>query len=151
MQKQMHVLLRHSADDLSDVGPPVQQSRSVDGMVPPTPWHAVGIANYLKGFIIRHSHGQFRYKLCTGTFATQTVFQVAGVFDTIILMAQIVQETNGAANIGVFRAFNGEAMTYTTPIAQYTSMTADFVSVYYPDDLSPTATIGGVPNTSLQQ
>ena len=146
-----------SIDDLSDVGTSGATAGEVlmwngSQFTPQAP--AVGIANYQKvSSTASMPMGSLGTSYASsGTFATINSFSVSagGPLIQLSFAAQIVQETNGAANIGVFRAFNGEAMTYTTPIAQYTSMTADFVSSFtITDDLPSTATIGGVPNTSV--
>ena len=60
--------------------------------------------------------------------------------------AQVVQETNAEATIGLFRANNGAAMTYTSPVAEYTSMSQGFVSSFvFNDDIT-----GGVSSVEYQ-
>ena len=60
--------------------------------------------------------------------ATISSFSLDTVNDTkvqINFAIEVVQETPGNATVGVFRAINGNAMTYGSPIAEYSSPSAN--------------------------
>ena len=66
-----------------------------------------------------------------GTIATIPSFTITTDGEVqISFTAQIIQETGAGATIGLFRANNGASMTYGSPIAEYTSMSAGFVSSF---------------------
>jgi len=66
-----------------------------------------------------------------GTIATIPSFTITTDGEVqISFTAQILQETGAGAKIGLFRANNGASMTYGSPIAEYTSMSAGFVSSF---------------------